>query len=255
MRSNIKDLKKNKTVRKLYEFQKIFSRELWRQISKKLIWNVLPRYRHVGYLAKHLISLPQETPERVRHARDLVFREVALDIKDREDRDTLSILLNECRNPGGIEQIFFTAIYPFARKRNLIIVHNPTDRPKRMDIELGYEGHSNEYVFWRLEIDGASDERAGKIPRMRREMIDNRRCPVYRVGVAAIFDRKKNIDPTRLIINAQNIFIAVHEDLKRYGFKTRQPKIKRSVIAKSKMSLINKWTTIKQAAKRKTRTR
>lgn len=254
MKLKTEEIEKNKIVQKLYNLKKIFSKELWKQIFRKLIWKTLPRHRHVDYLANHLEPLPQETPDTIKYARDMVFRKVTLDLKDREERETLSALLNECREPHGVEQIFFTAIYPFIRKRNLIIVHHPIDRPSRMDIELGYEGHFHEYVFWILEIDGSSDERAGRIPRTRRKVIDDKRCPIYRIGAAAIFDRK-NINPTQLIINAQNIFVAIHEDLKTYGFRTRQPKEIKSIVATAKMSLINKWTTIKQASKKRAQTR
>jgi len=250
----MEDLKKNKTIQKLYNFKKIFSKEWWKQIFIKLIWKTLPRHRHVDYLANHLNPLPKETPDAIKYIRDMVFRKIALDLKDQEERETLSALLNECSNPYGVEQIFFTAIYPFIRKRGLIIIHHPNEHPNRMDIELGYEGHFNKYVFWMLEIDGASNERAGKIPRMRWELIDNERCPIYHIGAAAIFDRK-NITINQLIINAQNIFVAVHEDLKNYGFRIRQPKEIKSIAATANLSLIQKWELVKRAAEKKSQMR
>jgi hypothetical protein len=129
-----------------------------------------------------------------------------------------------------------------------------------MDIELGYEGHSNEYVFWILEIDGKSDDRAGRIPRMRWEVINQKKCPIYHIGAAAIFEREnpgsnklvlnlKNVSPIKLIVNAQNIFVAIHEDLKKYGYRDRQPKDVRSVAESAvNLSLIEKWQIIRQAA-------
>lgn len=251
MRTHVESLKENKIGKKLYNLKKIFSKELWKQTFRRLIWKTLPRHRHVDKLASHLEALPEGVPDKVKYLRDRVFREVALGLKRRDDRETLSILLNECREARGVEQIFFTAIYPFIRKRNFVIVHHPTGQPGRMDIELGYEGHSNEYVFWILEIDGSSDERAGSLPQMRWKVIDNSRCPIYHIGAAAIFDRK-NINSTQLIINAQNIFVAILEDLKKNGFRTRQPKEIKSIVPDTaEMSLIERWSTIKQAAKRK----
>jgi len=254
MRLNINELKKNKLVQRIYNLKRIFSKELWKQLFKNLVWKTLPKCRHVNYLAIHLKPLPKEIPNVVKNARDGVFKKVALGLKNKEDRETLSIFLNECRRPNGIEHIFFSAIYPFIRKRNLIIIHHPTDEPGRMDVELAYEGHSNEYIFWRLEIDGTSDQHAGKLPIVRRELIDNHICPIYHIGAASIFDRK-NISPIQLIINAQNIFVAIHEDLKKNGFRTHQPEETMSTIAKSKMKLIDKWLTIKNSARKKAKLR
>lgn len=263
MRTNIEELKENKIVQKLNSIQKIFSKELWKQLFRKLVWKTIPRYRNVDYLAKHLDALPQETPEAIKHARNKVFREIALNLKSREERRALTTLLNRCQKPGGIEQIFFTAIYPFIRKRNFVVLHHPTNQPNRMDIELGYEGHFNEYVFWILEIDGTSDERAGRVPRMRWEVIDKKKCPIYHIGAAVIFERKstdsnklvldlENVNPTELIVNAQNIFVAIHDDLKNYGYRDRQPKDVKSIAeTATNLSLVEKWEMIKQAAKKR----
>ncbi len=183
--------------------------------SSTFVWYVLPKHRHIRKLHSSLRALEKASQE-MQHAREQLFKRIALKIKNRTNREDLHMLLNGCIEPAGPEQMFLAAIYPLALKRNLIVYTEPTE-PRRLDVEIGYLGHAEVYYFWILQLNGEEKADVSSIPEPQREERGNKIIHVYQIPAAGFVDME-NWDVDEFIIKAQLFFVNILEDAKRRGY-------------------------------------
>jgi len=175
----------------------------------------LPKHRHIRKLHSSLGPLEKASQE-MQHAREQLFKRIALKIKNRTHREDFAMLLNGCIEPAGPEQMFLAAIYPLALKRNLIVYTEPTE-PHRLDVEVGYIGHADVYYFWILQLNGEESGDVGKIPEPQREEHAGKIIHIYQIPAAGFIDME-DWDVDEFIIKTQLFFINILEDLKRRGY-------------------------------------
>ena len=213
----------NRLRQVLQGFRRISLRYLWdggtwKRLGHWILWNISLKRRRIKHLARYLIPLDQSVPLEVRTLRDEVFAQVCLNLKKVENRRELVKLLNAANKPTGFEQIFLSAIYPQILNRNFGILPLPTTTNHRLDVEIGYLGHNEDYFFWAFEIDGATEDRPDRTLVPEQKIREDKRYVIYRLGVVGLV-KPRNLDALQWIINAQVLFNNVLADLKRQNYK------------------------------------
>jgi hypothetical protein len=194
---------------------KVFS-SLPKYISNKIIWSVLPRRRMILRILKQLKPL-ENASQNIQKAREEVFKQIALELKVQEQLEELGMLLNACESPAGPEQIFATTIYPMILRYNLLAYVEPSE-PHRLDIEIGYIGHVDEYYYWIVEVDGISKEGLEEMLQPRQINKEDVISIVYRIPAAGYLDIEKDSSPLTLILKSRHLFLNILEDVKRRGY-------------------------------------
>ncbi len=199
-----------------------FVRRLPAIVWHRIIWFVDPRRRKVKVLLARLEPIPGVTESMQKLRRD-VYTACLLEIKDHELRLEIPLILAHTPKPSGAEQIFLMSIYPILIRRRLIAIPRPSP-PGRLDLEIGYRGHADEYYFWEFEIDGSSKDRADRTPTPRTRLRDERVFLNYQIPAAGLID-EETMDPEETIIHIRSYFINILADLKKYGYQllTAQP--------------------------------
>jgi hypothetical protein len=179
----------------------------------------------------------QGAPAGARALRDEVFARICLQLRRMEDRRKLLNLLNTANQPIGFEQVFFASIYPQILRRNLAVSPMQTSAKHRLDVEIGYLGHSEDYFFWVFEIDGASSDDQRRKLTPEQKVRGDKLYVVYRLGAAELVEGQSR-DALQWMINSQMLFERIVTDLRRRNYKVTAASIPR--FAQERLSLLRR---------------
>ena len=163
-------------------------KETWQTLWHWVLWRVMPKRRRILKLIQELQPLHADAPPEMRALRDEVFAKSCLELKRSEQEQTLLDILVHAHQPLGFEQIFFAAIYPVILKRDMVASAISTENPHRLDVEIGYLGHNEDYFFWTLEIDGTKRLTLNTPLNPRMEEREDKRYVVYQLGSNKLVD-------------------------------------------------------------------
>ena len=168
-------------------FNQLLQKETWQTLWQWVLWRVIPKRRRILKLTSQLQPLDPNAPAEVRAVRDEVFVKCCLELQTPEQQTLLDIL-KFASQPLGYEQILFAAIYPVLIKRDMAVIPIQTEVKHRLDVEIGYLGHNEDYFFWVLEIDGTGRLSLNTPLDSRVETRDDKRYVVYSLGSNGLVD-------------------------------------------------------------------
>ena len=160
----------------------------WQTLWNWVLWRVMLKRRHILKLIRELPPLDSNDPADLRSIRDEVFAKSCLELQRTEDAQILLDILRHAHQPLGFEQIFFAAIYPVLVKRDMEAIPIPTEDRHRLDVEIGYLGHNEDYFFWVLEIDSTKRLNLDTPLDPRLEVRDDKRYVIYPIGSTGLVD-------------------------------------------------------------------
>ena len=163
-------------------------KQTWQTLSHWVLWRVVPKRRRILKLIQELQPLHANAPPEMRALRDEVFSKSCLELKRPEQEQILLDTLTHVQQPLGFEQIFFAAIYPVLLKRDMVVIPITTETPHRLDVEIGYLGHNEDYFFWVLEIDGTKRLTLNTPLNPRMEEREDKSYVVYQLGSTTLVD-------------------------------------------------------------------
>ena len=163
-------------------------KETWQTLWHWVLWRTIPKRRRILKHIQELQPLHANAPPEMRALRDEVFSKSCLELKRPEQEQILLDTLTHAHQPLGFEQIFFAAIYPILLKRDMVVIPITTETSHRLDVEIGYLGHNEDYFFWVLEIDGAKRLTLNTPLNPRMEVRDDKRYVVYQLGSNKLVD-------------------------------------------------------------------
>ena len=163
-------------------------REMWQTVWHWVLWRTIPKRRRILKRIQELQPLHANAPPEMRALRDEVFSKSCLELKRPEQEQILLDTLIHAHQPLGFEQIFFAAIYPVLLKRDMVVIPITTETPHRLDVEIGYLGHNEDYFFWVLEIDSTKRLTLDTQLNPRMETRDDKRYAVYSLGSSGLVD-------------------------------------------------------------------
>ena len=163
-------------------------RETWQTLWHWGLWRTLPKRRRILKRIQNLQPLHANAPPEMHALRDEVFSKSCLALKRPEQEELLLDTLAHVHEPIGFEQIFFAAIYPILLKRDMVVIPITTETPHRLDVEIGYLGHNEDYFFWVLEIDSTKRLTLNTPLNPRMEVRDDKRYVVYSLGSSGLVD-------------------------------------------------------------------
>ena len=169
-------------------FGQLLDKGTWRALWNWGLWRIIPKRRRIFKLIHELQPLDPSTPTEMRTVRDEVFARSCLELQRIEEAQILLDILKHVHQPHGFEQIFFAAIYPVLVKRDMEAIPILTEDRHRLDVEIGYLGHNEDYFFWMFEIDGTKNLNLDSPLAPRLEMRDDKRYVVYSLGSAGLVD-------------------------------------------------------------------
>ena len=165
-----------------------WKKETWQTLWHWALWRIMPKRRRILKLIHQLQPLAPNAPAEMRTLRDEVFLKSCLELQHTEEAEILLDILKHAQQPLGSEQILFAAIYPVLLKRDMEIIPIPTETNHRLDVEIGYLGHNEDYFFWILEIDGTKRLNLDTPLTPRLEVRDDKRYVVYSLGSTGLVD-------------------------------------------------------------------
>ena len=163
-------------------------KETWQTLLHWGLWRIIPKRRRILRLIQDLQPLHPNAPAEMRALRDEVFAKSCLALKRPEQEQHLLDTLTHTQQPLGFEQIFFAAIYPVLLKRDMVVIPLTTETAHRLDVEIGYLGHNEDYFFWVLEIDGTKRLTLETQLNPRMETREDKRYVVYSLGSTGLVD-------------------------------------------------------------------
>ena len=169
-------------------FNQLRERETWQTLWHWVLWRTIPKRRRILKHIQELQPLHANAPPEMRALRDEVFSKSCLELKRPEQEKILLDILAHAHQPLGFEQIFFAAIYPIILKRDMVASPISTETPHRLDVEIGYLGHNEDYFFWTLEIDGTKRLTLNTPLNPRMEVREDKRYVVYQLGSNKLVD-------------------------------------------------------------------
>ena len=190
-------------------FTQIRELETWQTLLYWILWRVIPKRRRILRLIQELPPLHQNASPEMRTLRDEVFTKSCLELKRPEQEQVLLDVLKSAHHPLGFEQIFFAAIYPALIRRDMAIIPITTEASHRLDVELGYLGHNEDYFFWVFEIDGTRRLTLGTPLNPRAEVRDDKRYIVYSLGSVGLVDTDFAEYAERWLLDSPRLTIAL----------------------------------------------
>ncbi len=164
-------------------------RETWQAFAHWILWRTLPKRRRIVKLARELNPLHENATAEMQTLREEVFSKSCLELKKPEEQKMLLDILNRAHQPLGYEQMLFSAVYPILIKRDMGMNAVPTDVNHRLDVEVGYLGHNEDYFFWVFEINGARRLSLTTALDVRDEQRADKRYVTYSLGSAGLVDK------------------------------------------------------------------
>ncbi|MXY99261.1 hypothetical protein F4Y93_00945 [Candidatus Poribacteria bacterium] len=183
--------------------------ETWQTLLYWVLWRVIPKRRRILRLIQELQPLHQNASPEMRTLRDEVFTKSCLELKRPEHAETLLEVLNGAHHPLGFEQIFLAAIYPVLVKRDMAVIPMATGTEHRLDVEVGYLGHNEDYFFWVFEIDGTKRLTLGTPLNPREAVRDDKRYVVYSLGSNRLVDTDFAEYAERWLLDSPRLTIAL----------------------------------------------
>jgi len=202
---------------KQLSLKKVLSVQIWKQFGHWLFWHSSIKRNRVRKLIERLTLLDQGSLAEITGLRDAVFGKVCLGLKPAEWERFLECV-NIVRQPLGFEQIFICSIYPQILRRGFGVTSIPSDQLHRIDVEIGYLGHNEDYFFWVFETDGASRDDPAKTFVPEKHIRGDKYYLVYRLGVAGLVE-SGNLNPLQWMISCQTFFNNIMADLKRRNYQ------------------------------------
>ena len=190
-------------------FGQIRELETWQTLLYWILWRVIPKRRRILRLVEELHPLHQNASPEMRTLRDEVFIKSCLELKRPEQEQVLLDVLNSAHHPLGFEQIFFAAIYPALIRQDIAIIPITTENAHRLDVELGYLGHNEDYFFWVFEIDGTKRLTLNTPLNPREEVRDDKRYVVYSLGSTKLVDTDFAEYAERWLLDSPRLTIAL----------------------------------------------
>ena len=219
----------------------LLQKETWQALWHWLLWRVSPKRRRIHKLMQQLQPLDASAPAEMRTLRDEVFAKSCLELQLLEEQQILLDILNKAQRPLGFEQVFLAAIYPILVKRDMEVIPLATEAAHRLDVEIGYLGHNEDYFFWVFEIDGTKRLTLETLLEPRLDVRDDKRYVVYPLGSVglvetdfAAYAEQWLLDAPRLatalpilaaayaeqwLLNARIYLAHILNDLKRRNYK------------------------------------
>lgn len=219
----------------------LLQKETWQALWHWLLWRVSPKRRRIHKLMQQLQPLDASAPAEMRALRDEVFAKSCLELQLLEEQQILLDILNKAQRPLGFEQVFLAAIYPILVKRDMEVIPLATEAVHRLDVEIGYLGHNEDYFFWVFEIDGTKRLTLETLLEPRLDVRDDKRYVVYPLGSVglvetdfAAYAEQWLLDAPRLatalpilaaayaeqwLLNARIYLAHILNDLKRRNYK------------------------------------
>ncbi len=169
-------------------FIQLLKKETWQTLWQWGLWRAIPKRRRILRLTSQLQPLDPNAPAEIRAVRDEVFAKCCLELQTPEQQQILLDILKFAAQPLGYEQILFAAIYPVLIKRDMAVIPIQTNLRHRLDVEIGYLGHNEDYFFWVLEIDGTGRLSLDTPLDPRVETRDDKRYVIYSLGSNGLVD-------------------------------------------------------------------
>ena len=163
-------------------------KETWQTLWYWVLWRIVPKRRRILKLIHQLQPLDPNAAPEMGALRDEVFLKSCLELQRIEEAEILLDILRHAHQPLGSEQILFAAIYPVLIKRDMEVIPILTEDRHRLDVEIGYLGHNEDYFFWVLEIDGTKRLNLDTPLTSRLEVRDDKRYVVYSLGSTGLVD-------------------------------------------------------------------
>ena len=190
-------------------FSQLLQKETWQTLWHWALWRVMPKHRRILKLIAQLQPLDPNAPAEMRTVRDEVFAKSCLELQTSEQQQILLEILKYAQQPLGYEQILFTAIYPVLIKRDMEVIPIRTEVRHRLDVEIGYLGHNEDYFFWVLEIDGTERLSLNTPLNPRMEIRDDKRYVVYSLGSNGLVDADYAAYAEQWLLDSHRLTVAL----------------------------------------------
>ncbi len=190
-------------------FLLLIERETWQALARWVLWQVLPKRRRIHKVMQELKPLAENAPPEMHALRDEVFSKSCLDLPKPQDTQDLMEILNHVEQPMGFEQIFFAALYPILVKRDLEAIPIATETPHRLEVEIGYLGHNEDYFFWVFEIDANRKMSLNTPLQVREEQREDKRYVVYTLGGTGLVEEDFAAYAEQWLLNTPRLSIAL----------------------------------------------
>ncbi len=187
----------------------LIERETWQALARWVLWQVIPKRRHIHKVMQELKPLAENAPPEMHALRDEVFSKSCLELPKPHDTQILLDILNHVEQPLGFEQIFFAALYPVLVKRDMEAIPVATDRPHRLEVEIGYLGHNEDYFFWIFEIDGNRKMSLNTPLQVREEQREDKRYVVYTLGGTGLVEEDFAAYAEQWLLNTPRLALAL----------------------------------------------
>ena len=190
-------------------FALIREKETYVAIVRWCFWRMTPKRRRILRLIRELNPLVEDAPPEMHALREEVFSKCCLEVRQQKDQEVLLNILNTVEHPIGYEQIFFTALYPILIKRDMAANPIHTEQHHRLEVEIGYLAHNEDYFFWVFEIDGERKMSLNTELDVREEQREDKRFVVYTLGCQGLVETDFAAYAEQWLLNAPRLSIAL----------------------------------------------
>ena len=190
-------------------FALIREKETYVAIVRWCFWRMTPKRRRILRLIRELNPLVEEAPPEMHALREEVFSKCCLEVRQQKDQEVLLNILNTVEHPIGYEQIFFTALYPILIKRDMAANPIHTEQHHRLEVEIGYLAHNEDYFFWVFEIDGERKMSLNTELDVREEQREDKRFVIYTLGCQGLVETDFAAYAEQWLLNAPRLSIAL----------------------------------------------
>ncbi len=183
-------------------------KETWQALARWCLWRIIPKRRHILKLMRELKPLAENAPPEMHSLRDEVYSKCCLELR-LQDQQILLDILNHVEEPLGYEQIFFTAIYPVLVKRDLEAIPIHTETHHRLEVEIGYLAHNEDYFFFVFEIESNRRMSLNTPLTVREDQRDDKRFAIYTLGCTGLVETDFAAYAEQWLLNAPRLSIAL----------------------------------------------
>ncbi len=187
----------------------LIEKETWQALARWVLWQVIPKRRRIHKVMQELNPLAENAPPEMHALREEVFSKSCLELPKPQDIETLMEILNHVEQPMGNEQIFFAALYPILVKRDLEAIPVKSETPHRLEVEIGYLGHNEDYFFWVFEIDANRKMSLNTQLHVREEQREDKRYVVYTLGGTGLVEEDFAAYAEQWLLNTPRLSLAL----------------------------------------------
>lgn len=187
----------------------LIEKETWQALARWVLWKVIPKRRRIHKVMQELNPLTENAPPEMHALREEVFSKSCLDLPKPQDIEILLNILNHVEQPMGYEQIFFAALYPILVKRDLEAIPVKSETPHRLEVEIGYLGHNEDYFFWVFEIDANRKMSLNTQLHVREEQREDKRYIVYTLGGTGLVEEDFAAYAEQWLLNTPRLSLAL----------------------------------------------